>query len=261
MPSSQQEEYRRLKQQIVQLEEQKKRCQQQQKLLPENVTHKKLASLSSTLKRTTVVNGSVKPLPKIVLANTNAEKKEGLQSSHISTRVGSDSRKIFISSDSTHIQGNVAVKETTQQLSPARAQESKVVKASDGPGLTAVAPNVAPTALIESPSHAVVSPGALLQKPTENISRTVCSAASLVQMRKEQQGGTSGKPEKLEGIIRKEEESLVGSKDGFHKVRDVNGQSAYKSDGLPSEGIDFDGSLEDKEAKLAQVEHQLLSKR
>jgi hypothetical protein len=267
LPSSQQEEYRRLKQQIVELEEQRKRWQQQQKSLPKNMTYTKLSSLSSSPNPTAVVKGSVKPPLKIVLTNTSAEKKEVKQSTHTSTKVGSDSRKIFRTSHSTYIQGNVEVKEAMQQYSATHAQESKEMKTSDGPFLTTVAPNVTQTALIEIPSHLIVSADAFLQKSGENVSRTVCTAASVVKMSKEQQGGTLGKTKKLGNIIRKEEESVMEAKeytsvkDGLHEVHNVHQLSACKSDGLPSKGIACDESLEDKEAKLAQAEHQLLSKR
>jgi hypothetical protein len=265
LPSSQQEEYHRLKQQIVKLEEQKKRYQQQQKSLPKNMTYTKLASLSSSLSRTKVVNGSVKSPLKIIVTNAGPEKKEVSQSSQSSTKAGNDSRKIFKTSHSTCIQGSVAAIEAMQLYSDGHAQESNEMKNSDGSVLTTGAPDVTQTAVIESPSHLIVSADALLQKSAENVSRTVCTAASVVQMLKEQ-GGTSGKTKNLRSVIR-EEESVMGSnehtsvKDNFRKVDDVHRLSACKSGDPPCKGIGCDESLEEKEAKLAQVEHQLLSKR
>ncbi|XP_021920167.1 uncharacterized protein LOC110830068 isoform X2 [Zootermopsis nevadensis] len=236
LPSSQQEEYHRLKQQIVELEEQRKRCQQQQKPLPKNMTNTKLTSL------------------------TSAENKEVSQSSHASAKVASDSKKIFRTSHSTYIQGNVAVNEAKQQYPAGHALGSTGIMVSGGPVLT-MASNVTQTAFIESPSHLIVSTDALLQNSAENVSRTVCTAASVIHISKKLQGETSEKSEKLESMIRKEEESVMGSEEHTSLKDGVLGLSACKSDGLASKGIACDESLDDKEEKLAQVEHQLLSKR
>lgn len=191
---------------------------------------------------------------------TSAENKEVSQSSHASAKVASDSKKIFRTSHSTYIQGNVAVNEAKQQYPAGHALGSTGIMVSGGPVLT-MASNVTQTAFIESPSHLIVSTDALLQNSAENVSRTVCTAASVIHISKKLQGETSGKSEKLESMIRKEEESVMGSEEHTSLKDGVLGLSACKSDGLASKGIACDESLDDKEEKLAQVEHQLLSKR
>jgi len=262
LPSSQQEEYHRLKQQIAELEEQRKRCQQQQQHQQQpphfsnSMTCKKSASFPSSPSRTTGVSGSVKSPLKVVLRNTTAEKKKVSQSSLTSVNLVSDSGRIFRTLYSTHIQGNTATKKAVQNFAAAHAQESGEMKTSDKPGLSTVASNDMQIAVND-----VVSADTLLQKLTESVKSTVCAAASLAQMSREQQRGTAGKAKKLDNVMRKEEEPAMESKehisikDGFHEV------PACKSDGLSNIEIACDESVEEKEAKLATIEHQLLSKR
>ena len=70
-----------------------------------------------------------------------------------------------------------------------------------------------------------------------------------------------------DSVMKKEEEPLINSqepspvKDDPHNVCDVHKQSSCKCDCLSSEGINCEEALEQKEAKLAEVEHQLLSRR
>jgi hypothetical protein len=71
----------------------------------------------------------------------------------------------------------------------------------------------------------------------------------------------------LDSVMRKEEEPLINSqepspvKGGPRNVCDVHKQSFCKCDCLSSEGINCEEAFEQKEAKLAEEEHQLLPKR
>jgi hypothetical protein len=246
LPSSRQEEYHRLKKQIAELEEQRKRSQQQQQQqqqqhLSKNISPRQSASAS----------GSVKPPLKIVLTNTSVEKREVLQNTLTSANLGN---------------GASATVKVIQQYPAGHMQEFKDVKASDRQVVSTVAQGVAQTGLNERSGHSFSADSVVL-KITQNDIRTAHTAASLTQVSSKHRQKAAKETKDLDSAVRREEESLIDSqqpspvKDGLHAVCDVHKESSFICDCQPSEGIDCDETLEQKEAKLAEIEHQLLSKR
>jgi hypothetical protein len=113
------------------------------------------------------------------------------------------------------------------------------------------------TAQNKRPSNLIISKDALLQKEAasdKGIAHTACPAPV---MSEGGQRGTAEKASNLANVVRQKEESVMESKDGVLEVHDVSILSSCKHD-CPSA---VDESLEEKEAKLAEIEHQLLSKR
>lgn len=222
MPSSQQEEYRRLKQQIAELEEQRRRSQQQQqqqqeqqKQLPllsppppplsTHMTSSESDSLLSSPSRSTALSSHSNHPLSLALTNTTDGNKGALQSSVTSAELGGDSGKIL------------------------RMQ----------------------TAQNKRPSNSVISKDALLQKEAAGDKGTANTASPAPVISEEE------KASDLADVVSQEEESVMESKDGVFEVHDVNMLSSCQHDCL----CNGDGSLEQKETKLAEIEHQLLSKR
>ena len=243
MPSSRQEEYHRLKKQIAVLEEQRKRSRQQH--LSKNTSSTKSASLPSSGQDVSA-SGSVKPSLKIVLTTTSAEKREVLQNSVTSANLGND--------------GNA--KMVMQQYPTTHLQVFEDVRASDTDSLSTVAHDVAQPALNKRSSHSVLA-DAVQVKATQNDTGTTDTAMSLTSVSRKHQERTVMETNNLDSVMRKEEEPLINSqepspvKGGPQNVCDAHKQSPC----LSSEGINCEEALERKEAKLAEVEHQLLSKR
>jgi hypothetical protein len=249
LPSSRQEEYHRLKKQIAVLEEQRKRSRQQH--LSKNMSSTKSASLPSSPGQDVSSSGSVKPSLKIVLTTTSAEKREVLQNSATSANLGND--------------GSAKMK-VMQQYPASHLKVFEDVKASDRVSLSTVAHGVAQTALNKSSSHSFLA-DAVQVKATQNDTGTTGTAVSLNLVSRKHQERTVMETSNLDSVMRKKEEPLINSqepspvKDDPHNVCDVHKESSCKCDCLPSGGIDCEEVLELKEAKLAEVEHQLLSKR
>jgi hypothetical protein len=248
LPSSRQEEYHRLKKQIAVLEEQRKRSRQQN--LPKNMSSTTSASLPLSPGQDVSASGSVKPSLKIVLTTTSAEKREVLHNNVTSANLGND--------------GSAKMK-VMQQYPTSHLQVFEDVKASDRDTLSTVAHGVAHTALNKRSSHSFLA-DAVQVKATQNDTGTTDTAVSVTLVSKKHQEKTVMETSNLDSVMRKEEEPLINSqepspvKDGPH-VCDVHKQSSCKCDCLSSEGINCEEALEQKEVKLAEVEHQLLSKR
>lgn len=210
LPSSQQEEYYRLKRQIAELEEQRRRCQQQQhqpeqeqKQLPPtslstNETNLVSDSLQSSPSLTAAVSSSINHPLNIAPSDTTYGKKGALQNSVTSVALGSDSGKIL-------------------RMQPAQNKR---------------------------PSNLLSSKDALLQKEAAS-DKGIAHTASPAPVMSEEQRETTEKASNLANVVRQEEESVMEAKDGLREVHDVSMHEL----------------LEQKEAKLAEIEHQLLSKR
>lgn len=248
MPSSRQEEYHRLKKQIAVLEEQRKRSRQQH--LSKNMSSTKSASLPLSPGQDVSASGSVKPSLKIVLTATSAEKREVLQNSVTSANLGNDG----------------SAKMVMQQYPTSHLQVFEDVKASDRDSLSTVAHGVAQTAVNKISSHSFLA-DAVQVKATQNDTGTTDTAVSLTLVSRKHQEKTVMETRNLDSVMRRDEEPLINSqepspvKNGPHNVCDVHIQSSCKCDCLSSEGINCEEALEQKEAKLAEVERQLLSKR
>jgi hypothetical protein len=140
------------------------------------------------------------------------------------------------------------------------------VKASERDSLSTVAHGVVQTALNKRSSHSFLA-DAVQVKATQNNTGTTDTAMPLTLVARKHQESTVMETSNLDSVMRKEEEPLINSqepspvKDGPHNVCDVHRLSSCKCDCLSSEGINCEEALEQKEAKLAEVEHQLLSKR
>ena len=307
MPSSQQEEYHRLKKQIAVLE--RKRNRQQH--LSKNMSSTKSASLPSSPGQDMSASGSVKPSLKIVLTTTSAEKREVLQDNVTSANLGKDGSakmKVMQQSPTSHLQvfedvkasdrdslSTVAhgVAQTTtsagkrevlqnnsanlgndesakmkvmQQSPTSHLQVFEDVKASDRDSLSTVAHSVTQTAVNKRSSHSFLADEVQV-KATQNVTGTTDTAVSVTLVSRKHQERTVMETSNLDSVVRKEEEPLINSqepspvKDAPHNVCDVHKQSSSKCDCLSNEGINCEETLEQKEAKLAEVEHQLLSKR
>lgn len=101
------------------------------------------------------------------------------------------------------------------------------------------------------PSNSVISKEAAGDKGIAN----AASPAPVIS--EEEQGETLEKANDLVDVVSQEEESVMESKDGVFEVHDVSMLSSCQHD-CP---CNDDESLEQKETKLAEIEHQLLSKR
>jgi hypothetical protein len=112
------------------------------------------------------------------------------------------------------------------------------------------------TAQNKRPSDLIISEDALLQKDAASDKGIARTASPAHVMSEEERRGTVEKASNLANVVSQEEESVMEAKDGV-QVRDASVQSSCKSDCLSTN----DESLEEKEAKLAEIEHQLLSKR
>jgi hypothetical protein len=113
------------------------------------------------------------------------------------------------------------------------------------------------TAQNKRPSNLIISKDAVLQKEAACDKRIAHTACPVPVMSEGGQRGTTEKSSKLASVVRQEKESVMESKDGVLEVHDVSMLSSCKRDCLSAGGE----SLEEKEAKLAEIEHQLLSKR
>jgi hypothetical protein len=113
------------------------------------------------------------------------------------------------------------------------------------------------TAQNKRPSNLVISKDALLQKEAASDKGIAHTASPAPVMSEEEQRENAEKANNLANVVRQEEESVMASKDGVREVHDVSMLSSCKHDCLST----GDASLEQKEAKLAEIEHQLLSKR
>jgi len=211
----------------------------------------KSASLPLSPGQDVSASGSVKPSLKIVLTTASAEKREVLQKSVTSANLGND--------------GSAKMK-VMQQYPTSHLQVFEAVKASNGDSLSTVAHGVAQTALNKRSSHSILADSVEV-KATQNDTGTTDTAMPLTLVARKQEERTVTETSNLDSVIRKEEEPLINSqepspvKDGPHNVSDVHKQSSCKCDCLASEGINCEEALEQKEVKLAEVEHQLLSKR
>lgn len=248
LPSSRQEEYHRLKKQIALLEEQRKRSRQQH--LSKNMSSTKSASLPSFPGQDVSASGSAKPSLKIVLTTTCAEKREVLQNNVTAANLGNDG----------------SAKMVMQQYPTSHLQVFEDVKASDRGSLSTVAHGVAQTAPNKRSSHSFLA-DAVQVKATQNDTGTTDAALSLTLMSRKPRERTVMETSNLDSVMRKEEEPQINSqepslvKDGPHNVCNVHKKSSCKCDRLSSEEINCEEALEQKEAKLAEVEHRLLSKR
>jgi hypothetical protein len=249
LPSSRQEEYHRLKKQIAILEEQRKRSQQQH--LSKNMSSTKSASLPLSPGQDVSASGNVKPSLKIVVNTTNAEKREVLQNSVTSANLGND--------------GSARMK-VMQQYPTSHLPEFEDVNAGDIHSVSTVAHGVAQTALNKSSSHSFLA-DAVQVKATQDDTGTTDTAVSLTSVSRKHHKRTVMETSNLDSVVRKEEEPLIDSqepspvKDGPQNVCDVHKQSSCKCDCFSSEGINHEETLEQKEVKLAEVEHHLLLKR
>jgi len=211
----------------------------------------KSVSLPSSPGQDVSASGSDKPSLKIVLTTTNAEKREVLQNNVPSANVGND--------------GSAKMK-VMQQYPTSHLQVFEEVKASDRDSLSIVAHGVAQTALNKRSSHSFLA-DAVQVNSTQNDTGTTDTAVSLTLVSRKHQERTVMETTNSDSVMRKEEEPLINSqepspvKDSPHNVCDVHKQSSCKCDCLSSEGINCEEALEQKEAKLAEIEHQLLSKR
>jgi hypothetical protein len=202
----------------------------------------------------------------VAQTTTSAEKREVLQSSITSANLGNDES---------------AKMKAMQQYQASHLQVFEEVKASDRDSLSSVAHDVAQTArdslspvphcvaqtaLNKRSSHSSLADEVQV-KATHNDTGTNDTAMSVTLVSRKHQERTVMETSNLDSVVRKEEEPLINSqepspvKDAPHNVCDVHKQSSCKCDCLSSEGIKCEETLEQKEAKLAEVEHQLLSKR
>ena len=210
----------------------------------------KSASLPLSPGQDVSVSGSVKPLLKIVLTTTSGERREVLQNSVTSANLGNDG----------------SAKMVMQQYPASHLQVFEDVKASDRDSLSSVASDVAQTALNKRSSHSFLA-DAVQVKATQNDTGTTDTAVSLTLVSRKHQERIVMETSNLDSVMKKEEEPVINSqepspvKDNPHNVCDVHKQSSCKCDCLSSEGSNCEEALEQKEAKLAEVEHQLLSKR
>jgi len=139
------------------------------------------------------------------------------------------------------------------------------VKASDRGSLSTVPHGVAQTALNARPSNSFLA-GAVQVKATQNDTGTTDTSVSVTLVSRKHQERTVMEISNSENVMREEEEPLINSqepspvRDGPHNMCDVHKQSSCKCDCLSSEEINCEEALEQKEAKLAEVEYQLLSK-
>jgi hypothetical protein len=113
------------------------------------------------------------------------------------------------------------------------------------------------TAQSKRPSNSVNSEDALLQKEAADDKGIAHTASPAPVMSEEEQSETAEKASNLVNVVSQEEELVMESEDGVLEVHDVSMLSSCKRDCLST----GDESLEQKEAKLAEIEHQLLSKR
>ncbi|PNF27149.1 hypothetical protein B7P43_G08554 [Cryptotermes secundus] len=224
LPSSQQEEYRRLKQQIAELEEQRRRSQQQQQHQQEQQQQKQLPLLSP-------------PPPPLSTNMTNSESY---------SRLSSPSRTAALSSSSNH---PLSIAHTNTTDGKKGAPQSSVTSAERGSDLGKILRMQ--SAQNKRPSNSVILKEAASDKGIAN----AASPAPVIS--EEEQGETLEKANDLTDVVSQEEESVMESKDGVFEVHHVSMLSSCQHDC----SCNSDESLEQKEAKLAEIEHQLLSKR
>jgi hypothetical protein len=245
LPSSQQEEYHRLKKQIAVLEEQRKRSQQQ--YLSKNMSSTKSASLPSSPGQDVAASGNVKPSLKIVVTTTNAEKREVVQNSVTSANLGND--------------GSARMK-VMQQFPTTHLPEFGDVKASDKHSVSTVTQSVAQTAVNKISSHLIVADSVQVKATQDD---TVTADTTSVSRKHHKR--TVMETSNSDNVVRKEEQPLIDSqesspvKDGLQNVCAVHKQSSCKCDCLSSEGMNCEETLEQREIKLAELEHHLLLKR
>ena len=215
------------------------------------MSNTKSASLPSSPGQDVSASGSVKPSLKIVPTTTSAEKREVLQNNVTSANLGND--------------GSAKMK-VMQQYPTNHLQVFEDVKASNRGSLSTVVHGVTQTALNTRSSHSFLV-DAVQVKATQNDTGTTDTSVPLTLVSRKHQERTVMETSNSDSVMRKEEEPLVNSqepspvKDGPHNVCDFHKQSSCKCDCLSSEGINCEDALEQKEEKLAEVEHQLLSKR
>ncbi|XP_069677741.1 serine-rich adhesin for platelets-like [Periplaneta americana] len=257
LPSSQQEEYRRLKQQIAELEEQKKLNQQllQQKKKKNPVTSTKSISLALSPSRTPVVASNVKSPLKIVVTNlsTGKDSPKGNKS-----YFGGDTRKIFRTAKAANAEENIP-KKFQQHFSNVKwCKDVKVVDRSVNPTqkITTVNKNI---------SRTVQSAGLLKKSKMESeVQMAVPTLAAIDQKSKENRGLTVETGNEVASAVGKQVLKMpknTSLQSMECKAQEVERLSSVKSDGLSKLGISNEASLEDKQAKLSEVELQLLTKR
>jgi hypothetical protein len=114
------------------------------------------------------------------------------------------------------------------------------------------------TAQKKRPSNLISSKDASLLNETASDKGMIAHSASPAPvMLEEEQKGSTEKTNNLDNAIRQEEESVAESEDGVRELHDGSMLSLCKHDCH----LTGDESLEQKEARLAEIEHQLLSKR
>jgi hypothetical protein len=114
------------------------------------------------------------------------------------------------------------------------------------------------TAQNKRPSNLISSKDALLQNKTASDKGMIAHSASPAPVTlEEEQKGSTEEANNLDNAIRQEEESVAKSENGVQELHDGSMLSLCKHDCH----LTGDESLEQKEARLAEIEHQLLSKR
>jgi hypothetical protein len=227
LTSSQQEEYRRLKQQIAKLEEQRRRWQQQQCQQGQQ-QQKQLPSPPQPLS-TNMTNSESSSVPSSPSRTTTA-------SSNINRPLN-----IALTNAAGGKAGMLQSSVTSAEL---ESDSRKILRMQ--------------TAQNKRPSNLIISKDALLQNETTRDKGMIAPSASPAPVTsEEEQKGTTEEANNLDNAVRQEEDSVAESEDGVHDVHDVDMLSLCKCDSLST----GDESLEQKEARLAEIEHQLLSKR